>query len=551
MAPHPQAALSRYLGGVGSGMTPFAGGHPSQQQQQHLQQQQQQHHLGSSTLANPLGGGAGGGGMGGHPSAFGNPSNLSLFAASAGAGNLGRFGGGFGGAGGAAGGGLGGGVGGLGGGPPGGVGGGTGLGSHAAQMGFAHGAALQRQEANEGAGLGAAADPSKGLGKGRIRDVWRNNLAQEMAVLRGLVDKYPYIAMDTEFPGIVARPMGTFTTKADYHYQTLRCNVDLLKMIQLGITLFTVDGDAPPAQQSTEASNSNGTGYPNNLIPCPCTWQFNFRFSIHSDMYAQDSIDLLQKSGLDFQMHEKNGIDPLEFGSYLITSGMVLLEDVRWISFHSGYDFGYLLKIMLCRPLPDDEVEYRKLLHIFFPSLYDIKYLMKAASRHHVVNHDSPLSPQAQQIINSLGQKSSLQDIADELGVKRIGPTHQAGSDSLVTGKVFFEVRRLIFGGSIEEDMYLGQIWGLNGVGLPAAQAAANALASNALSNSAGASNFINGADRATYQNGGGAPSTPNNTHAGLASTPGHGHGAASNGMSLAMGNGGGAGAFGAFQFGK
>lgn len=31
--------------------------------------------------------------------------------------------------------------------------------------------------------------------KGRIREVWRNNLAQEMQILRGLVDKYPFISM--------------------------------------------------------------------------------------------------------------------------------------------------------------------------------------------------------------------------------------------------------------------------------------------------------------------------------------------------------------------
>ena len=31
--------------------------------------------------------------------------------------------------------------------------------------------------------------------KGRIREVWKHNLHEEMAVLRELVDKYPYIAM--------------------------------------------------------------------------------------------------------------------------------------------------------------------------------------------------------------------------------------------------------------------------------------------------------------------------------------------------------------------
>lgn len=31
--------------------------------------------------------------------------------------------------------------------------------------------------------------------KGRIREVWQSNLAQEMQILRSLVDKYPYISM--------------------------------------------------------------------------------------------------------------------------------------------------------------------------------------------------------------------------------------------------------------------------------------------------------------------------------------------------------------------
>jgi hypothetical protein len=48
-----------------------------------------------------------------------------------------------------------------------------------------------------------------------------------------VVEDYPYVAMDTEFPGVVARPI-TDQYAHDYQYQTLRCNVDLLKIIQLG-----------------------------------------------------------------------------------------------------------------------------------------------------------------------------------------------------------------------------------------------------------------------------------------------------------------------------
>mgnify|MGYP001576126505 FL=1 len=70
-------------------------------------------------------------------------------------------------------------------------GGGTGLASHAAQLSFAHGAALQQSAhgaINEQGGRGV-------VNKGRIREVWKHNLAEEMDTLRRLVDRYPYISM--------------------------------------------------------------------------------------------------------------------------------------------------------------------------------------------------------------------------------------------------------------------------------------------------------------------------------------------------------------------
>lgn len=58
---------------------------------------------------------------------------------------------------------------------------------------------------------------------------------------------------------MVARPIGAFKTSSDYHYQTMRCNVDLLKIIQVGLTLANEEGNFPQ-----EVS----------------TWQFHFRFSV-------------------------------------------------------------------------------------------------------------------------------------------------------------------------------------------------------------------------------------------------------------------------------
>ena len=303
--------------------------------------------------------------------------------------------------------------------------------------------------------------------------------------------------------------MGAFTTIADYHYQTLRCNVDLLKVIQLGITLFNDDGEMPAGHQP---DGSPITLYVNDLVPTPCTWQFNFQFSLAEDMYSQDSIDFLLGAGLDLDAHEKNGIDPHDFGSVL------MLEDVRWISFHSGYDFAYLVKLMFCKQLPEDETEYRKLLSIYFPAIYDIKYLIKAAQRTQTVN-DTALSPSATNILTNLGQKSGLQDLADELGIKRIGVAHQAGSDSLLTGKVFWEMKKNIFNGAIDDDKYLGHVWGLNGK---------NSSAFTANYAQGGYSNTVDGQSNTPNLNGATIynhtptpiqPNTPASSHTGLATT--------------------------------
>jgi CCR4-NOT transcription complex subunit 7/8 len=67
-----------------------------------------------------------------------------------------------------------------------------------------------------------------------------------------------------------------------------------------------------------------------------CAWQFNFReFNIHEDVYAQDSIELLRHSGIDFKAHSERGIDVHKFGELLMISGVVLSDTVRWITFHS------------------------------------------------------------------------------------------------------------------------------------------------------------------------------------------------------------------------
>ena len=123
-------------------------------------------------------------------------------------------------------------------------------------------------------------------------------------------------------------------------------------------------------------------------------------------------------------------------GSFFTSSGLCCENDINWISFHSAYDFGYLIKMMHIDQLPEDEPKFRELLHKYFPSLYDIKYLVNHVSRTLKVNNSQDLTPEALSIVNGLiTAKGGLQTIADELHVHRIGTAHCAGSDAQLTGK--------------------------------------------------------------------------------------------------------------------
>lgn len=254
-----------------------------------------------------------------------------------------------------------------------------------------------------------------------IREVWDYNLEEEFALIREIVDDYPYIAMDTEFPGVVLRPLAQFKNINDYNYHTLKDNVDMLKLIQLGLTFSDEDGNLPTC--GTEKH---------------CIWQFNFReFNINEDIFANDSIEMLKLCGIDFQKNTEEGIDANRFGELLMSSGIVLNGNVCWVTFHSGYDFGYLLKLLTRKELPESQMGFFNLIRIYFPIIYDIKHLMRFCNHLH----------------------GGLNKLAEILEVKRIGVCHQAGSDSLLTSHAFKKLKESYFNGSTEK--YAGVLYGL------------------------------------------------------------------------------------------
>jgi CCR4-NOT transcription complex subunit 7/8 len=237
---------------------------------------------------------------------------------------------------------------------------------------------------------------SKEKKESTIRDVYADNFIEEIKRLSFLISKYNHVAMDTEFPGVVYQ--SSINTREVY-YRTIKANVDKLKLIQVGVTISDEWGNHPQ-----EGS----------------TWQFNLKFDLNSDQYSSESIALLTNSGINFELLANRGIPHELFGEYLTTSGLLLNEDIHWVSFHGIYDFAYFLRVVTNLPLPETENGFFDALRLYFNNFYDIRFLVRFNENF----------------------RGSLAKLGTELNIPRVGTQHQAGSDSLITSAIYFKLKK-------------------------------------------------------------------------------------------------------------
>lgn len=107
----------------------------------------------------------------------------------------------------------------------------------------------------------------------------------------------------------------------------------------------------------------------------------------------------------------------------------------------SGYDFGYLLRVLTCLKLPDKEQNFFDLLSVYFPKVYDVKYLMKSCKN---------LKGGLQEVADSLEVSQMevgqwvMHDLWSCSQLERVGTQHQAGSDSYLTGAAFFKMKQVL-----------------------------------------------------------------------------------------------------------
>ncbi|CAL9758409.1 unnamed protein product [Musa acuminata subsp. burmannicoides] len=160
----------------------------------------------------------------------------------------------------------------------------------------------------------------------------------------------------TEFSGFI-RPTPPYASEED-RYADVKYNVDRMKLIQLGITLFDENGSTPWQG---------------------CCWQFNFSdFDPLVHPSSPKSLELLRRSGHDLEGNRRNGINGDKWSNVLRNKLFDRRYGSVYVTFHGLYDVAYVIKLITGgAPLPPTLREFIAAARRVFGALYDIKYIAK------------------------------------------------------------------------------------------------------------------------------------------------------------------------------
>lgn len=239
-----------------------------------------------------------------------------------------------------------------------------------------------------------------------IRDVWNTNLHNEFSVIRQYLTQYNLVSLNVEFVGTMARPIGNFRSKSDYHYQTMRSNIDLLRCMKLGLSISDTNGNKP----------ENG----------PSTWQFNFKYEADKEMLSAESLEVLRNGGFNFEMSKVHGVDAFEFAHLMMDSGLLMEPNITWITYHGIYDLGFLTNLLINNLMPNNKEDFEWWVHKFLPNVYDLNILEKSVKELKNPKSQNKQAPTLQP------DSDSLNELGEELGIPRFNIFGSAAGQSLL-----------------------------------------------------------------------------------------------------------------------
>ena len=192
---------------------------------------------------------------------------------------------------------------------------------------------------------------------GTVRSVWADNFRAESEVLHQIAPHAKHVALNVQYPGcVVVHSSGRnhHDLTAEERYDVIRANVALLKPLQVGITVRTVDGRR-------------------------FAWEFNLReFDIASHKDARDpkSIAYLAGCGVDFNRLPRAGIDGFRLRWLLRDSGLLRARP-SWATFTGAYHVAYFMSIMSGEKLTDGVDGFMEMVRKVLGPLYDVRRLAR------------------------------------------------------------------------------------------------------------------------------------------------------------------------------